>query len=156
MLLVPIPLLATACMSEPELGTLTRAEATATYATMKAGLQEVHSLVLGSGQPPNEYEYGCTSGTIDLRISLDGEMQPQVLHHELLSCELDTLMFDGTIYYRELDPCGDDGSFARSIYGRIDVEGSMEGFCSIQARDSCGTLSGHICGFAAADLELPI
>lgn len=151
-LLLPITLLATACTTAPELGTLTESEAVAAYATMKTRLKEVHSLVLGSERPPNEYQYGCASGTIDLRISLDAEMQPQVLQHEFSSCEMDSLMFDGRIYYRDIDPCADDVGFAMSVYGRFDIEGSLEGFCYIEARDNCGELSGHMCGFAAADL----
>lgn len=151
-LLLPLTLLATAC-TDHELGTLTESEAVAAYATMKTRLQEVHSLVLGSERPPNEYQYGCTSGTIDLRISLDGEMEPQVLQHGFSSCEMDGLLFDGTIFYRDLDPCEGGAGLAMSVYGRIDLEGSMEGFCYIQARDNCGELSGHMCGFAAADLS---
>ncbi len=154
-LLLPITLLVTGCTVDPELGTLTESEAAAAYSTMKARLREADSLVLSSDRPPAEYEYGCTSGTIDMTISLDAEMQPRVLEHGFSSCELDSLTFDGTIFYRDIDACeGDAGGMAMSVYGRIDLQGSMDGFCSIQARDKCGTLSGHICGFAAAELAI--
>lgn len=152
-LLVPITLLTSACATDRELGTLTESETAAAYSTMKARLQEVHSLVLGSQRPPNQYEYGCASGTIDLRISLDAEMQPQVLQHAFSACEVDGMTFDGTINYRDLDPCEDEGGFAMSIYGRIDLAGSMNGFCYFQARDKCGQLSGMLCGFPAEELD---
>ena len=151
-LLVPITLLASACASNPELGTLTESETAAAYSTMKTRLHEVHSLVLGSARPPTEYLYGCASGTIDLRISLDAEMQPQVLQHAFSACEVDGMTFDGAIYYRDLDPCADDVGFAMSVYGRIDLAGSMDGFCYFQARDKCGQLSGMLCGFEAGEL----
>lgn len=151
-LLLPLTLLASACATDPELGTLTESEAAAAYSTMKTRLQDVHSLVLGSERPPREYEYGCASGTIDLRISLDAQMQPQVLQHVFGACDVDGMTFDGAIYYRDLDPCEGDVGFAMSIYGRIDLAGSVNGFCYFQARDKCGQLSGMMCGFSAADL----
>lgn len=150
--LIPITLLAGACTAERELGTLSEPETAAVYATMKTRLQEVHSLVLSAERPPNEYEYGCTSGTIDLRISLDGELQPQQVSHAFSACELDSLTFDGTIYYRELDPCESTSGYAVTIGGRVEIAGSMDGFCYFDARDNCGRLSGHMCGFPAASL----
>lgn len=153
-LLLSLTLLVTGCTSEAELGTLSKSEAEAAYSTMRARLREADSLVLSADRPPMEYEYGCASGTIDMRISLDAMMAPTVLQHAFSSCELDSLTFDGTIFYRNIDPCGDDGSFAMSVYGRIDLGGAMNGFCEIQARDNCGELSGHVCGFGAGDLVI--
>jgi len=153
--LLPLTLLATACTVDPELGTLTETEAAAAYSTMKARLEEADALVLSADRPPQMYEYGCVSGTIDMRISLDAEMQPQVLEHAFKTCELDTLTFDGTIFYRSIKACDDAGGMAVSVFGRIDLQGAMDGFCYIQTRDECGKRTGHICGFPAADLDIP-
>lgn len=142
-----------------ELGSVTESEASTLYVTLRSELWNVHTLVLGAGgEPPREpYDYGCAAGLITLRVGLDEDMQPASLSHTIDACTVDGVgvTLDGRIEYRDLDLCNEaTGEFAFSAGGIIDLTGSMNGFCYIEVRDRCGKLTGHVCGFAAADIVL--
>jgi hypothetical protein len=140
--------------ADRELGTVTKAEAATLYATMRAELRIVHEIVLSSGEP---YDYPCTAGTITLKVGLDEDMYPERLNHTFDGCDVSGLRFDGKLDYSSLDPCDDfSGTFAFSAGGLVDLAGSMDGFCYMEVRDRCnGTLTGHVCGYPAADLVAP-
>jgi hypothetical protein len=152
---LPILLLGSGCIVERELGSLSEAEAAMVYTTMKSRLQEVHELVLNSDRPPNMYEYGCSSGTIQLQISLDSDMQPQQLRHAFAGCDLDGLTFSGKVHYLDLDECEGETGVAVTIGAQIELAGAMDGFCYMELRDRCGALTGHLCGFRASTAIAP-
>ena len=137
---------------------MTESEAQTLYTTLRAELWNVHTLVLGSGEPPREpYDYGCSAGTITLRVGLDEDMQPSSLSHDIDNCTVEGIgiTLDGDIDYRDLDLCNEStGEFAFSAGGIINLAGAMDGFCYVEVRDRCGKLTGHVCGFPAANIVL--
>jgi hypothetical protein len=156
--LLALALATTAGCADRELGDVTKAEASTIYMTMRGELRFVHQAVLSSGEPPREpYNYPCNAGSITLQVGLDEDMYPERLNQTFDGCDISGLQFDGKVDYSSLEPCDDfSGTFAFSAGGLVDLAGSMNGFCYMEVRDRCnGTLTGHICGYPAADLMAP-
>ncbi len=150
---IALLMMATGC-TDRDLGSLSESEAYTVVAAAKSQLQKVHEIALVGAPYPQTYEYGCESGTINMRISTDEMMNPVALRHSFESCASDGLTFRGDLNYVDIAPgCPDESGFVYIIGGMVEVGGPMEGYCYIETRENCGVFSsGHICGYAPSEI----
>jgi hypothetical protein len=150
-LLIVATMIGAGC-TERELGTMPEAEATTVFATVRQKLQQVHDIALAGATAPQTYSYGCSEGTIELKVALDGDMVIDALRHRLEGCLADDVVLDGFMHYLRIKPCADESGFSLDIAAYFEVEGSMTGFCYAQVQERCGQFTGHLCGFNAREL----
>jgi len=129
-------------------GGLSESDSNTVFAYSNIELHTLHEeSVLSLDPVPETYSYDCPeSGTIEMVVVFEGETFKDLLH-EFIDCDIGDLTFNGNLDYFDIEEgiCGGSG-FGFDIVGDLAVTGSVDGDCSIDAREECGEFTGTACG----------
>lgn len=110
----------------------------------------MHLEALGLENWPSQSVRECRDGgTIEMVTDTFADGEILNLRHDFKACALGEHTFTGTLdYFGVTRPdCSGTEGYAFDIDGDLDVLGSANGQCSMEARESCGKITGTTCGY---------